>query len=394
MWTPEEIDDMNPPGPGQHRSFLAHIYDIVAATPSDLATWSEQLENEAGPHVLAACQLPFQIALGVEPIRIAGWRKGSTVELRFSKKSAVIDHPGHMLPASDGDSGSTTSAGGLHDTHFTQVTGIIRLWTRRASLHTKYANCLTSSGLRNETIGRVGDWMESEEAHHRGRYAPISAEAFEGQVARRVRTELHAAINSFLAAYSAGTLTELRRPDRLHGYFIMIAPGRVACASPPLPIIGALAARGQRIGSEAPSAGKLRTLLERPIRLDDRVLRQLMAMRRVLEAGEPELALVGCVATIEWFLNASLSPSLRAHSRRKKGSISITELREIGGLEFLPREHVEQLLQAARKRNEAVHGPPPSRPSVRHQTALHSDDVNQVLDLALRTYRESNLVRT
>lgn len=186
MWSPEDIEDMNPPEPGQWRSFLAHIYEIAAATPHDLVEWSELLERNHGPHILAACQLPFQLGAGSDPVRVSGWREGVTVDLQFSPRSRAIDHNGRLLPPAPGDPEYTPVGENLDRTYFTQVTGLIRLWSRRASLHPKYVNCITPRGLRNETIGRVGDWMDSPEASMplpARRYAPLSAQAFQAEIA-------------------------------------------------------------------------------------------------------------------------------------------------------------------------------------------------------------------
>lgn len=399
-WTSEDIELLNPKDAKQDASFLEHLYRTGAATAVDLCNGSDLLENQSGPYVLAFGQLPFELAVPTEPFRVQGWRQGVTVELRFTRASTRLDvfgvtvRDGAML---EEDSGPDIPQ---LDGRFTQVTGLVKLWTRRAQLHKSYVNCLTPKGLRNDVIGRVGDWMDAPEAKlplPARRYAPLTAQAYQAEVARRVRTEFLRAIHSFAQAYSVANLESIPNINTLFGYFLLIAPGRVACASTPIPIVAGLAASYQNSSEPGPSAAELRSLIGKPLPEDDSVVRQLMAMHRLLIDGEPELALIGSITAVEWFLNRYLSKRLRQSTKRKSGSFSIREMMSAEALNFLPSETKDKLRSLAELRNSYVHGAPPARP-MKHKSRGVVSSENSTLDhsrealfLSLEVYRCSNL---
>ncbi len=275
----------------------------------------------------------------------------------------------------------------------------VRLWGPRTQLHEAYRNCLTRTGLRNDVIGRVEGWMDAPEARMSlpaRRDAPLTAQAFQAEVARRMRTELLWALQTFLRAYSVANLESIATDDVLYGYFVMIAPGRVACASPPMPIAAGLCAMGATVPFPGPDPEVLLALLERNIAFDDRFLVQLMAMHRLLKQGEPELALIGCVTAIEWFLNDRLAASVQRMRGGKEMKASVTLCLRSGALNFLPERQREALLKLALRRNAIVHGPPPVRTGqragpARTATATSPDDVRSSLFLALELYRTVNL---
>ena len=293
-WTAEDIESLNPKDADQESSFLSHLYRSGAATPAGLCEGAEELERQEGPYVLAYGQLPFELDVPAGSFRVPGWREGVVVELRFFRAATRVDHLGALVRDDQSVDDSHEPLVG----RFTQVTGLVRLWTRRAKLHKSYVNCLTPTGLRNDVIGRVGDWMDAPEAKlalPARRYAPLTAQAFQAEVARRVRTEFLRAIHLFVRAYGAANLEVTPGLNTLFGYFLQIAPGRVACASPPVPIMAGLAAIHRASPVAGPTGETIRSMIGKPFREDDKVVRQLMAMHRLLNEDEPELALVGSV---------------------------------------------------------------------------------------------------
>jgi hypothetical protein len=399
MWTIDDIESLNPRDSKQSTSFLEHLFNIGAANAAGLCNGSELLESRDGPYVLAFAQLPVPIHLPDAPFTVRGWREGVTVELRFSVEHAKFDLTGRLVT---GGGLSSESAGEVPEasvTQFTQVTGLVRLWTRRAQLHKAYRNCLTPDGLRNDVIGRVGDWMDSPEAEMplpARQYAPLTAQAFQADVARRVRTEFLRAIHSFIRAYSVASLEDLPNSDTLFGYFVMIAPGRIACASPPIPIVSGLCADRVRNNGATPSPKAIKSLLDQSVPMEDRVVRQLMAMHTLLSNGEPELALIGAVTAAEWFLNEQFGHVLRGAGSRKRGSFSINDFSKAGLLTFGSPELMAQLVALARLRNSAVHGAPPSRTPAqrrgsRRLSADSGESAQEALFLVLEVYRAMNL---
>ena len=193
MWSLEDVQALNPADSRQDVSFLSHVLSISAATEESLCSAAAQLEAREGPYVVAFAQLPFTIDAGSQTYKVHGWREGVVVELKVTRVAGTFTQDG-TLRVLDADAVEASALpDGLKSLEFTQVTAVIRLWNKRAKLHEAYLNCLTPSGLRNQVIGRVEGWMDAPEASMplpARRYAPLTAQAFQAEVARRVRTEL------------------------------------------------------------------------------------------------------------------------------------------------------------------------------------------------------------
>jgi hypothetical protein len=127
------------------------------------------------------------------------------------------------------------------------------------------------------------------------------------------------------------------------------------------------------------SADELKPALRFGRRDFDRYQHQLLSMQRIAQNGEPELAVIGCVTAIEWFLNSllvnkearmlSITPCL---SRPLKANLS-------SGL-------IESLRDVANRRNSVVHGQPPER----GKEATPSDrTISEIVGTGLALYREA-----
>jgi hypothetical protein len=121
-----------------------------------------------------------------------------------------------------------------------------------------------------------------------------------------------------------------------------------------------------------------------------------MAMHRLLKQGEPELALIGCVTAIEWFLNEKFSTLVQRSRAGKSLSASITACLRSGALDFMSEPQRQVLRELALCRNAIVHGPPPSR--IGHRTnqfriaaAVEHEYVRASLFTALDLYRAVNI---
>jgi hypothetical protein len=402
MWLFEDIEAMNPAEPHQNNSFLHHVLHIGAATEKMLCKASFLLEQRGTPHVIGFAQLPFLVKCGSSFFQVRGRSEGVVVDLSFTPTPLAISQTGQLTHCSSPtfDANPKSVSG---DIWYTQVTAVIRLWGTRTNLHKAYLDCVSSTGLRNNVIGRVEGWMDIPEAHlsfPKRRFPPLTAQAFQAEVARYIHTEIHSSIRKFIRAYCVANLEELPDVANLYGYYVMVAPGRLACASPPIPIAAGLYARSCEAEAVEVGGDLITSLLKNTTTaLGDRVIGQLMAMNRLLKQGESELALIGCVTAIEWFLNDGLGmkvqPSTPTPGRRRKSSSISTCLRS-GALDFLDKDIQTSLMELSLARNAIVHGPPPARsPSLtksnRHRPTVSKDFVSQGLLLALNVYRTVNI---
>lgn len=135
-------------------AFLKHLLGIAATSEDILDLGAELLAGATGASVVVYGQLPFVLDGGDQVFRVPGWRAGVQVELRFKKVQAAVLSTGHLNQLSGDQSRLEPFA-----VAFTQVVGVINLWSKRARTHKKYLSCLTSRGLRDLELGRVENWM-------------------------------------------------------------------------------------------------------------------------------------------------------------------------------------------------------------------------------------------
>jgi len=394
MWFFEDIQALNPIEPDQKISFLQHIIDIGSASEGLLCRTAEALDQRDGPFVAAFAQIPFVFSCSDSPFVVPGLRKDVLVELNFNTIDAHIDLSGKLIlePSMNIDNKDI----GIFQ--ITQVTAFVPLWTKRARLHKAYLECISPRGFSNNVIGQIEDWMNIPEAKlalPKRRYAPLTAQAFQAEVSIRIRRELEYTLNSFLTAYSIANLVELPQLSTLHGYFAMVAPGRIASASTPVPIASGLCVAQKATLSEGVSSDRVKNLLNKHLPMEDRILTQLMAMHRLLNQGEPELALIGCASVIEWFFNLNFPWIVRRKKNGQKHSASIVECLKGGVLEFLSVEQRNKLKKLSEARNDLVHGDPPVRVKHSWQSKKRNfivDDkyVKDSLFLALKIYHTVN----
>jgi len=373
--------------------FLRHLVATGAACEGLLEQVSELLDAQDGPFVAALGQLPFMLDGGATVFQVPGWREGVTVQLRLQPATAVFNLDGRLTllnPREEFGGGSVVA-----NVEFTQVIALVRLWNKRGRLHRAYLNYLTPTGIRNERLGDVENWMDLPEAALQQpirRRAPLSTVAFEGEVARRVRSEVQRALGAFLRAYSVAHLENVRWDERIYGYFAMTSPTRIANAGAPFPIAAGLSKRATDRYMSCPTREGIAKLLGKAhVASNDRVLRQLIAMNELLQRGEPELAVVGCTSTVEFFLNRTF-PELTAVKNGRPQSASLYVCSKHKALSFLSDAWREWLQQLAFVRNPLVHGSvPEGRERHERQASVSAAFVRDALDKALDLYRLVNI---
>ncbi len=117
-----------------------------------------------------------------------------------------------------------------------------------------------------------------------------------------------------------------------------------------------------------------------------------MAMQRLLKVGKPELAIVGCISAIEWFLNDAL-PNVRYTSPSGKvQNASRSKIIDKKLLTLLSRNIISQLRILSKRRDEIFHGAPPYRGLFRNLDTgtdfgsgmnVHKEHVQRTLALGL-----------
>jgi hypothetical protein len=381
MWTYDDIVRRNPAGKGQRASILARLLQIRAANQELLCETSDELEARTQSSVCCFAQLPFPISVEPSEYVIRGTTPSVFVHLEFRLFSLDVDSNGETQLAyvPVGKSAVRDSA------HLgTQIRAFVPLWGRRQVYYTNYEGCLGDDGLEDRIISTAAWDPDHAPAAYRGKV--VTAHAFESELASRVAVELRYVLRKFLVTYSVVSLDELPEVNGLHGCFLLASPGRIVYGNPPEPVLRGMLGR-HSLGTPIDKA-RIDQGLQFQLREIDRYLHQLLAMQRLAKQGEPELAIVGCVTAIEWFMNSFVQ-------RSDTFSLSMRACLKIPPFDSLSGDLRNHLRRLADVRNAIVHGEPPARHSTKAETAESESPlgISEIVRTGLSLYREMNLRR-
>jgi hypothetical protein len=376
MWTFDEIQRMNPPGPGQKDSILSYILRLNAATPELLCYAADALEKLGPPYICCFAQLPFPIFAESGSYSVKADTETVVSQLEFHFVQATVDNHGQsQLSSSPKQREGNQSPMALA----TQVLGFIPLWGRRTLYYENYLACLCGEGLRNQVINPA--LQDGRGFGYKG--TVVTSQSFEAELPRKMLDEFPIALRRFLSAYSLLALDDIAVSGPLYGYFLMAAPGRVVYKEPPHPVVRGLL----NLRSYARLVERLKIVdaLKISHREADGFIHQIQAMNRLARDGEPELAIIGAVSAIEWQINRFVPPPRTRH----ESSHSLRKALAMPPIKSLPEDLKDSLLEIADIRNALVHGKPPVRAEGRVRTRFHK--VDAVLQCALELYRQLNI---
>jgi hypothetical protein len=381
MWHFDDILRRNPPGRGQRASILTRLLQVRAATEQLLCDSSREMESRTQACVCGFAQLPFPLMLESSEYVLRGTTKSVFVHLDFQLFTLEIDGSSESrleyLPRGEHFVADQASIG-------TQVRAFIPLWGRREVYYAGYIDCLTDEGLEERVISTAAwDPVHAPPAY-RGKV--VTAHAFESELASRIALEVRYVLRKFLINYSVVSLEDLPELKRFYGCFLLAAPGRIAYGNPPEPVLSGMMNR--HLVDRPVEKARIDQGLQFPLREIDQYMHQLLAMHKLAKQGEPELAVVGCVTAIEWFMNAFLQP-------RPAKSLSMRECLKMTPLSVLPDPLRDRLRRVAEYRNSIVHGGPPTRRASKSpgQATDSISKVKEIVETGLCLYREANLRR-
>lgn len=393
MWCIEDLEELNSTVRDERSaSFLLHVLKIGAASETLLCQVADKLEQLEQPSIALFAQLPFAIDSEIE-IETPGTRKSLVLSLSLQRKELDIDLYGNVKVREEEHSNETETFS------ITQVVGILPLWGSRLRIHEKYQDQIYRRDSASQVIGSVENWMSLPEAGFqlpKRRHAPLTTYAFETEITRRCREELLAATNNVLNACSLANLVEIEKIDKLYGYFAMACPGRLSSASSPIPIVSGICSRNSNTIFKNEKTRDIATFLNKSNYRDNRFVSQIMAMHRLLEQGEPELALVGALSAIEWHLNEVFPEMIERFKSGRMSRASIVKFLKSKKLDMLSDSEKGMLFKYVDTRNELVHGAPPTRyPAEYNSTdrniSIDSKQVRDCIFLIMDIYRRINI---
>ena len=384
MWTPDDIVDANPPGPGQSRSVLQRL---VATGQTDLSLLAEVaglIDQAERPLVAAFFQLPSAVAID------AGWHRLPTHTLDEGMSGSFSFRTRELVYSDSGDlSLKEVSSGGMSTWPvITQVAGLFPVWGVRALHHGKYLHHAENGTRGNPVIVPQGpSWIDNR---------PITLGVYETNLAKRLMREIQAILRSFLPAYAIASLTETPVPEQLYGYHAMPAPGRIVQGDRSVSAAKALIRRSVQAAVPVLPFAPIEQAMRTKFRTFGRFESQLFAMERLRRDGETALALIGGVSLLEWTLKAIAGAG---NGGRFRG---LADVADHPSIDFFSAEELHTINLARRTRNTLVHEEPPARhslttggPTIRAQIAqpdqpFGPERVRQLLEIAFKAFREAN----
>ncbi|OGT97021.1 MAG: hypothetical protein A2298_03425 [Gammaproteobacteria bacterium RIFOXYB2_FULL_38_6] len=391
MWTFDEIEEMNPKSDGQKKSALMHLKEIGAYWPDLLCETATQLEELGPPFIYCFTQLPYPINVEKGNYTLPGKTEGVRVDLSFRLFKFNFNDSGKIFV---GDLKEENENPAERVVVGTQVIGLIKLWSGKNKYYNNYLECVTYSGLKEQIINKPNsNWSVTGGWHQR----PLkSAKAFENEISKRLLTELYSALQFFIPTYSIVSHDETKLGQWLYNYFCMTAPGRISLGDIPKPIFKSFCKHYTIANNRFVSHSKLCEALKFGMREISKFERQLLAMDRLVRDGEPELALIGTISAIEWFMGAFVA-------RENKWQPSLRDCLKIEPYKSNLEEDLKNdLREAALLRNSIVHGAPPSRENIIKEgsgfigklpisnVSLLSYKVQSVIESGLVLYRRIN----
>lgn len=384
MWTKEEIELINPTSGGQNRSALDYLYKTGAANPELLCEAANILEKLDHPHVMTFCLLPVVLNADEDSFIMDSWGVNvPPIELRF--KSVILS----MNSTGTIDQYGARSVDNPHDkmviTPATLAIGMIPIWGKRKSLYAEYRLCVSENGLNDRIIGERQPWMQLPCEANNG---PLSAKAFENELTVRVRREMVFVLCNFLRTYEIAQMSPLLNNLYLYSYFAMTYPGRLSTGGLPLPVYHSLKEFISRASPKLLDRERFKYCYKSIIAKEDRIVCQLLSMAKLIEQGEPELAIVGAVSSLEWFLNATFPKFIRTDKDGRNFQLPLIKcVRKKVVSDLLPSSLIDKINDIVKIRNTIAHGQPSSNSNSNELADFARDALESCLDL----YRLVNL---
>jgi Domain of unknown function (DUF4145) len=336
----EEIEELNPPSGRVIASLIGRGFvsaQLLCETASELTT-------RGAPLTYCFTQLPYPIAVSSqERFVVSAGTKGVHCELQFQPVFITVDKS-NALQVEFADIEGRNSIGAVG----TQVRGFISLWGRHTAYYQNYQECLGEHGLKDIVINPALWNRKRAPAYYTGNV--ITSHGFEKHMAKHLMSVFKFSLNRFLTNYSLAALEEIPTREELSSYFLMLAPGRVVTLEN---INGMVVELLRKTASrKLIPASLVRSALRWGIREIDEFLHQILAMQKLAEQNEPELAVIGCASAVEALLNKQLG---------QNNSLMLNRCIDHPQFRFISDELRQKLHGIRKLRNDIVHGKMPNR---------------------------------
>lgn len=339
---------------------------------------------------IVAFQLPYALDIDFESYRGRGHLLDVDVDLVLLPALTFFDErlTRKILPAEE----SEKSKGGISGLiPCTQCLARVNLWGRRQKYYDKYVE-LSMRNLQSEIV-----IPEDDRPFTWNRIGAANVGSYEDEVAYLTLSQAAAATRRFLRDYMAVSLHEIQIPQNLHSAFASSRFERYYPLGKSPDLLSGLLPRSSSKALRTAQVEDVRGAAKWPVRGFSPFEGQLLALKRLADGGEPELALVGLMALVEWLLKDNLPPAILGAGKRRSKAFEIFQKAED---HFQMPDGVWDVLHAARRlRNDHVHERPTSRSSsydpasVRYDNPKTAKVFDDAVFAAFELFRGINLSR-
>ena len=203
------------------------------------------------------------------------------------------------------------SFGASNPVHCTQCLARVGLWGRRQKYYDRYVD-LSSRGLESDIV-----IPNDDKPYTWNRPGAITVRSYEDEVAYLTISQAAAAVRRFLRDYMAVSLHEVEIPEFLYSAFASSRYERYYPLGNSPDLLMGLISKSTSSSLRTARAQDIANASRRRVRDFSPFESQVLALKRLSDQGEPELALVGLMALVEWLLKEKLPKELQKENKRQ-----------------------------------------------------------------------------
>lgn len=309
-------------------------------------------ETIGAPSCAVSFQLPYPLDLDFSDYVGRGNRSETSIHLRFIPCVTEIDQRARRKThRTSSFAKEDRNASDLRDCM--QCIALMPLWGTRLQYYQKYVD-LSERGLDADVV-----IPRENKPYTYSLSGAITVRMFELELSKRTISEAAGATRRFLRDYMALSLHEVEIPDLLYSPIASPREDRYFPLGDSPDLFAGMLSRAKNRALRRVSREGMERAAKWPARSFSPFEGQILALKRLSDDGEPELALVGLMALVEWLLKDSLPTDMLSGGKRKNGAFEVFQKAQ-GYFEL--SEKVWLTLHSARRvRNGHVHEKPTSR---------------------------------
>ena len=352
---------------------LEHDIDAICgrglAFPSLFDRIEDFRDSSEEDSFIVAFQLPFSLDIDFEDYRGRSNLQDVLVDLEFFPAVTAIDARLNRKIALTSEA-QTLNFGITGHIPCTQCLAKVNLWGRRQKYYDRYVD-LSFRKLENEIV-----IPEDDKPYTWNRPGAVTTKSYEDEVAYLTISQAAAATRKFLRDYMAVSLHEVDIPTMLYSVFASSRFERYYPLGDSPDLLAGLLSKTSPKALQTAKKQDVLNAARRRVRDFSPFEGQILALKRLSDQGEPELALIGLAALIEWLLKESLPKNLQKENKRQNTARYVFKMAK----EYFdaPDQVWNAIEVGFDHRNYHVHEKPTTRSNTYNPSSKRSHEMNIV----------------